>query len=140
MLHATHGMTIKTKTPGYWQRSNSFLYLGIMFLVPIIVVRPKAHTVLFWLLTAPCILAVAGYKLLRHLENRRAVRDAADWHRRLMAVVDVRDFEDDGHLHEYFEPAERERLIQELERMPPGSRRLRRAIEIVSPELIDDDT
>lgn len=62
-----------------------------------------------------------------------------DWYRRLQAAIDVRDFDDDGHFHEYFEPADRERLIQELERMPRGSRSLRRAVEIVNPELVDDD-
>src|SRR5690349_6505982 len=48
-------------------------------------------------------------------KEERESEELADWHRRLEAAVDVRDFEDDGHLHEWFEPAERERLIQELE-------------------------
>lgn len=76
--------------------------------------------------------------LMSHLESRRAIQEVADWRRRLDAVVDVRDFNDDGHLHEYLEPGEREQLIKELEQMPKGSRRLRRAIEIVSPELVND--
>jgi hypothetical protein len=35
--------------------------------------------------------------------------------------------------------AQRRKVIEELKRMPAGSRSLRRAIKIVSPELADDD-
>jgi hypothetical protein len=53
-------------------------------------------------------------------------------------LVDVRDFQDDGHLPEYLDESERRRVVEELERMPRGSRSLRRALGIVSPELVDD--
>lgn len=93
-----------------------------------------------WLWLAVALVIAWGVHWF--ITSRREKRDGeelADWHRRLEAAVDVRDFEDDGHLHELFEPAERERLIQELERMPRGSRSLRRAIEIVSPEIAHED-
>jgi len=91
-----------------------------------------------WLLA---VVGWAGYGVYLLVVGRKEKRESeklAEWHRRLVAAVDVQDFEDDGHLHELFEPEERERLIQELERMPQGSRSLRRAIEIVSPELLNE--
>ena len=94
-----------------------------------------------WLswLTVGLVVAWGVHWFITARKEKREGEELAEWHRRLESLVDVRDFEDDGHLHELFEPAERERLIQELERMPQGSRSLRRAIEIVSPEVANED-
>ncbi len=93
---------------------------------------------LSWLVVG-LVIAWGVHWFITSRKEKREGKELEDWHRRLESVVDIRDFEDDGHLHELFEPEEREKLIQELERMPPGSRSLRRAIEIVSPGLIHDD-
>ena len=95
-----------------------------------------------WWLTIFLVVCTVGWAVHAFRARRRERTEIAqldDWYRRLEAVVDVRDFDDDGHLHEYFESADRELLIQELERMPRGSRSLRRAIKIVNPKLVDDD-
>ena len=94
-----------------------------------------------WLawLAVGLVIAWGVHWFISSRREKREGEELEDWRRRLESVVDVRDFGDDGHLHELFEPAERERLIQELERMPRGSRSLRRAIEIVSSELVHDD-
>ena len=98
-----------------------------------------AEAVVRYILVAhgPCATGRRSLLLVSHLDSRRAIQELADWRRRLDAIVNMKGFEDDGHLHEYFEAEERERLIQELERMPKGSRSLRRAIEIVCPELVN---
>jgi len=78
--------------------------------------------------------------LLSHFESRRNQREVTAWIRQIKDLVAVRDFEDDGHLPEYLDESERRRVVEELERMPPGARSLRRALGIVSPPLIRDDT
>jgi hypothetical protein len=78
--------------------------------------------------------------LLSHLESRRTQREVTAWIRQINDLVDVDDFEDDGHLPEYLDESERRRIVEELERMPPGARSLRRALGIVSPTLTRDDT
>src|SRR5262245_9700584 len=88
---------------------------------------------------AACAGAWTVYAFHRRRREQAELAALDDWYRRLQAAIDVRDFDDDGHFHEYFEPADRERLIQELESMPRGSRSLRRAVEIVNPEVVDDD-
>ena len=105
------------------------------------VVWQSFHSRSPWLSVLAVVLVV-GWGVQRFVSYRTEKRETlelADWQRRLDAVVDVRDFDDDGHLYEYFETDERERLIQELERMPRGSRSLRQAIKIVNPEIIDHD-
>ena len=94
-----------------------------------------------WLswLAVGLVVAWGVHWFITSRKEKREGETLADWHRRLESAVDVRDFEDDGHLHELFEPEDRERLIQELERMPRGSRSLRRAIGIVSPEIANED-
>lgn len=78
--------------------------------------------------------------LLSHLESRRNQREVTAWIRQINGLVDVHDFEDDGHLPEYLDESERRRVVEELERMPPGARSLRRALGIVSPALIREGT
>ena len=77
--------------------------------------------------------------ILSHRDSRRTRLETLAWLRKVNQLVDVHDFADDGHLPEYLDDSERRRVIEELERMPAGSRSLRRAIGIVSPELVRDD-
>ena len=107
-------------------------------LVAFMVARPRPREAKFWLLIGAALAFGVSYMVVEALDSKRAQREVAAWYGRLQAVVDVRDYVDDGHLHEWLEPDERERLIQELQRMPPGSRSLKRALEIVSPELLDE--
>ncbi len=99
--------------------------------------RSRSHW-LSWLVVG-LVGAWGVHWFIRSRKEKREGEALAEWQQTLKSLVDVRDFEDDGHLHEWFEPAERERLVEELQRMPRGSRSLRRAIEIVNPELIRDD-
>jgi hypothetical protein len=95
-----------------------------------------------WWLTIFIVSCSVGWAVHAYYKKRsEADRIAAlqDWYSRLDALVDIRDFDDDGHLHEYFEPAERELLLQELGRMPQGSRSLRKGIGLINPELTRDD-
>jgi hypothetical protein len=117
----------------------SLIFVWAILLFTFMVFRPVPRSFLFWALIIPAFLTGGAYMFLSRVESRRTIRDVSDWDRRLRASVDVWDFEDDGHLYEYFEPDERERLIHELDRMPRGFRSLRSAIEIVSPDLINED-
>jgi hypothetical protein len=110
-----------------------------VLLVSFMVLRPRPHEARFWILVGAAIVVGVSYMLLEHLDSRRTEKDAAAWYARLMAAADVQDYVDDGHLHEWLDADERERLIQELQRMPPGARSLKRALGIVSPELIDEN-
>ena len=94
-----------------------------------------------WLSLLAIVLVVGWgvHRLISYRAEKRATSELVDWQRRLDAIVDVRDFADDGHLSEWFDKDERERLIQELERMPRGSRSLRQAIKAVNPEMVDRD-
>jgi hypothetical protein len=108
-------------------------------LVAFMVVRPRPREGKFWLMIGAALAFGVSYMFVEALDSRRTQREVAIWYDRLKAVVDVRDYVDDGHLHEWLEADERERLIQELQRMPAGSRSLKRALAIVSPELLDEN-
>ena len=77
--------------------------------------------------------------VLSRREEKREENDVTAWNSRLTSLVDVQDFSDVGHLHEYFTKDERIRVIQELEQMPTGSRSLRKAISIVNPTILEED-
>ena len=110
-----------------------------ILLVAFMVVRPRPREATFWFLIGAAGAFGVGYMIVETLDSRRTQRQVASWYHRLTALVDVPDYVDDGHLHEWLEPDEQERVIQELEHMPPGSRSLKRALARVSPELIDKD-
>ena len=113
------------------------LWAGL--LITFLVVRPSPGSTRFWLLTGSTIVCGGLYMLASHRENRRTQRATLTWLARISELVDVRDFIDDGHLAEYLDAAEQRRVIEELERMPGGSRSLRRAIELVAPDLLAND-
>jgi hypothetical protein len=102
------------------------------------VMRPSPYSLSFWLLAGSAMLSGGLYSLTSHMESKRVKRATLAWLQQVNELVDVRDFQDDGHLPEYLDESERRRVVEELERMPRGSRSLRRALGIVSPELVDD--
>jgi len=79
------------------------------------------------------------YMQLSSRESSQTQRETQAWLLEVSALVDVHDYRDDDHLPEYLDQAERRRVIAELRRMPAGSRSLRDALAIVSPELLDRD-
>jgi hypothetical protein len=113
--------------------------LWACLLVTFMVVRPALYTPGFWLLLGSATLSGGLHVLLSHRQSRRTRRETADCLGRMNALIHIHDYEDDGHLAECLDEAERRRIIEELERMPAGSRSLRRALTIVSPELADGD-
>jgi hypothetical protein len=109
-------------------------------LVAFMIVRPAPGSPLFWMLIGAATAIGGVYMLLSHRESRQVQREVTAWDRKISELVDLNDFEDDGHLAEYLDDAERRKVIEELERMPPGARSLRRAIGTVAPELLVDDS
>ena len=107
-------------------------------LIVFMAMRPSPYSLSFWLLVGSAMLSGGWYSLTSHLESTRVKRATLAWLQQVNELVDVRDFQDDGHLSEYLDESERRRVVEELERMPRGSRSLRRALGIVSPELVDD--
>ena len=103
--------------------------------------RNPWHLVFFLLQIVPAIALIAYcficYLVQKHKEKAKTKAEA-DWYRNLDAAVDVKDFEDSDCLYDWLEPNERQKLLHELQRMPRGSRSLHKALQIVSPELIDD--
>ena len=73
------------------------------------------------------------------LADRRKAKAKADWNRELDAAVDLKDFEDSYCLYYNLKPDQRQRLMNELKKMPRGSRSLLKAVRIVCPDLIDED-
>ena len=104
-------------------------------LIIFMVVRPAPYSLTFWLLLGSAVLSGGLYMLLSGRESRSTQREALAWLRKVNELVDVHDYENDGHLEEYLDDSERRRVIEELERMPAGSRSLREALSIVSPDL-----
>jgi hypothetical protein len=120
------------------ERRVSTLVLVVIWaslLTTFMVVHPSPYSFLFWLLLGSAMLFGGLYMFLSHRESRRTQVEALAWLRKVNELVDVHDYENDGHLEEYFDESERRRIVAELERMPVGSRSLRHAIDIVSPEL-----
>jgi hypothetical protein len=114
------------------------LWAGL--LVTFLVMRPAPHSALFWSLVGSALLFGGLYMVLSLRESRRTQSATLASLQRVDELVDVRDYRDDGHLPEYLDDAERRRVIEALERMPAGARSLRRAIGMVSPDLLDDDS
>ena len=107
-------------------------------LIIFMVMRPSPYSLSFWLLVGSAMLSGGLYSLTSHTQSKRVKRATLAWLQQVNELVDVRDFQDDGHWPEYLDESERRRIVEELERMPRGSRSLRRALGIVSPDLVDD--
>ena len=85
------------------------------------------------------IYARVDMLMISYREKQKA-KDRADWNRHLTATVDIHDFADWEDLYAYMDPGERIRLMQGLERMPRGSRSLRKAVQKVCPEMLPPET
>jgi hypothetical protein len=96
---------------------------------------------LFWcdLLAVGLLAFFWGLRRVETGKRKQKAKAKADWYRNLEAVADVKDYQDWDYLYHDLEPEERERLLGQLRRMPRGSRSLHRAVEVVKPELIDDE-
>jgi hypothetical protein len=132
-------MSLASSWRGATKRSSLPLLLVAIWaalLIQFVVLRPRPYSFLFWLLVVSAMCFGGSYMLLSHFESRRVELEVTAWLRKLDQLVDVHDFEDDGHLAEYLDESERRRVLEELERMPSGARSLRRAIGIVSPDLL----
>jgi hypothetical protein len=113
--------------------------LWAVLLIVFMVVRPAPYSPAFWILLGAATLFGGLYMRTSYRESRRTQRATTDWLTQVHALVDVDDFEDDGHLPEFLDGEERRRVIEELQRMPAGSRSLRRALATVSPEIVADE-
>jgi hypothetical protein len=107
-------------------------------LVALIVMRPAVGSAGFWGLIVIAVVAGAAYMIDAHVQAQRRRHEVAEWLERLRSLVDFADVEDDGHLNEWFDADEWQRIFRELERMPKGERSLRRAIETVDPDFAKD--
>lgn len=105
--------------------------LGLAF----VILRPAPNTGAFWLIVTPGILCVIYNSIIENKRRKREVAKYKTWHEQLMNLVDIDDFENDGHLNEWFSDAQWIQIFKELESMPKGSRSLKRAIETVVPEI-----
>jgi hypothetical protein len=101
--------------------------------------RNPLHDVLFAAQVVPglALLVYAAVDSFRlHRKKQAHAKAKADWYLRLAALVDTEDdIEDRDDLFGYFEPSERQQLLDQLRRMPKGSRSLRKAVAIVDPDF-----
>jgi hypothetical protein len=108
-------------------------------LIAFMIVRPSPTSPLSWALIGSAMFVGVLYMQRSSQESRQTERATLEWQKQVYDLVDVHDYADDGHLPEYLDEAERRRVLAELRRMPSGARSLRRALAIVSPELLTDD-
>jgi hypothetical protein len=108
-------------------------------LIGLLVLRPKVHSPLFWLLIIPALAFGGAQMYLSSREAQRTKTEYAAWMRQLGEAADDTQLGDFQYpldeLFWMFEPEERQQIVDELLRMPKGSRRLRRALDIVDPEI-----
>jgi hypothetical protein len=115
------------------------IVLWAVLLITFMVLRPRPGSLAFWLLIVPAFVAGGFYMLQSYSEKQQSQRQWSAWEARLRVLVDVNDVDDDGHLYEWFEPAEWEKIFSELENMPKGSRRLSQAIGSVDSDFFRED-
>jgi hypothetical protein len=71
-------------------------------LIIFMVMRPSPYSLSFWLLAGSAMLSGGLYSLTSHMESKRVKRATLAWLQQVNELVDVRDFQDDGHLPEYW--------------------------------------
>jgi hypothetical protein len=111
--------------------------LWAALLVAFMGIRPAPSSFLFWMMIGSAMAVGGVYMFLSHRENAEVERSVSAWNRSVRHLVDVHDFDDDGHLAEYLDESQRRVVIELLEQMPPGSRSLRTAVAAAAPELVD---
>ena len=107
-------------------------------LIAFMAIGPPPSSLMFWLLVGGAASTGGLYMLLAHRDSNRTQRETLAWMHRVDELVDLHDYVDDGHLFDSLDETERRRVIDALARMPPGSRSLKRALELVCPDLVDD--
>ncbi len=109
--------------------------LGITF----IAIRPHPASITFWLILIPGVACVITNYIIDRREANRDLARFKVWNAKLIELVDIDDFEDDGHLFEWFSEKEWNDIFQKLESMPKGSRSLKTAIETIIPEMKNEE-
>ena len=112
--------------------------LWALLLLVFVIVRPRPWSPLFlWLLGLA--MALGLWLMWRsHLEAVASRRAFAAWQARIQSLAPTIDVDDDGHLYEWLDPPQWEAVFSELERVPRGSRSLRRAMDVVVPRAPAD--
>ena len=126
-------------SPRYSGTSLLLVAVWAALLIIFMVVRPSPTSPLSWVLIGSAMFVGVLYMQRSSQESRQSEHATLAWLQQVHELVDVVDYRHDGHLPEYLDEVERRRVLEELRRMPSGSRSLRRALEIVSPELLTDD-
>jgi hypothetical protein len=112
-------------------------FLMVSYAVGAVILRARFSWLSVLLLI--CIVVWGVQLFFSYRNEAREESEWKEWQHSLHAAVDVRDFEiDERRLYNLLEPAERKRLIQELEQMPHGSRSFRRALEMVAREMVNE--
>lgn len=71
-------------------------------------------------------------------ESKNSNQNYRIWKNRLDQLISGDfDVKDDGHLYEWFDKKEWEKIFGELEKMPNGARSLKRAILSIDPDYTD---
>jgi hypothetical protein len=115
------------------------LALWAAALLALMVLRPRASGGFFWFLVTAAIVLGGLHAWFTRVENRRFAQEFNAWELRLRSLVDVNDVNDDGHLYEWLDPSDWEKVFLELEKMPQGARNLRAAINSVAPDVLRED-
>jgi hypothetical protein len=121
----------------------SQLWLFLMFAISLslfIIVRPSSGSLWFWALLVLVLMAGSLYMWRSRMDAKESEGAWVAWNRRLQSFAEINDVEDDGHLYEWFDASEWERIFSELERMPKGSRSLRQAVSVVDPDFFKQNT
>jgi hypothetical protein len=105
-----------------------------------IIVRPSSGSLWFWALLVLVLMAGSLYMWRSRMDAKESEGAWVAWNRRLQSFAEINDVEDDGHLYEWFDASEWERIFSELERMPKGSRSLRQAVSVVDPDFFKQNT
>lgn len=104
--------------------------------------RNHWHIVFFAARFVPLIALIIYAVIISARQKRKEKAQAkaeADWNRSLAALVDMEDtINDQDCLFNYLQPHERQKLLDQLRHMPRGSRSLRKAVELVDPDFLEE--
>ena len=103
------------------------------------IIRPRPDSAIFWIIVGVGTACLVANSIIDRKAANRDVMKYKMWQSRFSELVDIEDFEDDGHLNEWFTDSEWEAIFQKLESMPKGSRSIRTAIESIKPEIRNEN-
>lgn len=110
--------------------------LWALALIACLVVRPRPWTPSFYALLAAVVVFGVLFRWRVHVGRKASKRVLSEWEARFKSVAPIVDVDDDGHLYEWLEPAEWEKVFVELEKIPKESRSLRQAMERIAPDAL----